>query len=332
MDMKRIDTILERQESINTNQPVEATLPKYDIYAISSLRGGVGKTTLAYNLSFMTDNLLVVDTCPQGNLSEFLDIGHEYIEGYETDERKAVYDMIVPYFVTGLNKLDHVAAKVRNKYFREKNSYLIPSSERLYMFPSQFYGAIVQTDHIQAKKKQEALNNMLYSLRTELEREMGENKLNKCLIDCSPFIAGATKLAWYGADSLIVPIRPDGQSIKSLELMMRMLTNLKNEVKGYLGKNEIKVPKIQMVVLTHCDYNEPENQIIIEKLYTILCKNRELLSTNIPEHHLVMVDDFNKLGLIEKPIDLLKIKGNSQNLSNIIKNQLNFISSQLWKS
>jgi cellulose biosynthesis protein BcsQ len=35
------------------------------------LRGGIGKTTLSFNLCFLADDVLAVDTCPQGNLSFF---------------------------------------------------------------------------------------------------------------------------------------------------------------------------------------------------------------------------------------------------------------------
>ncbi len=48
-------------------------LPKFKKYTICNLRGGIGKTTLAFNLSYLADNLLAIDTCPQGNLSYYFD-------------------------------------------------------------------------------------------------------------------------------------------------------------------------------------------------------------------------------------------------------------------
>ena len=64
-----IGTIIGRQFAIANNQADEVQLPKQRIYAMCNLRGGIGKTTLTFNLSYLADNLLAVDTCPQGNLS-----------------------------------------------------------------------------------------------------------------------------------------------------------------------------------------------------------------------------------------------------------------------
>ena len=71
--MMSMDKIINRQFDIANNQADAIPLPKYKIYAMCNLRGGIGKTTLSFNLSYLVDNLLAVDTCPQGNLSYFYD-------------------------------------------------------------------------------------------------------------------------------------------------------------------------------------------------------------------------------------------------------------------
>ena len=68
-----INTIINRQYAIANNQADPIDLPKQRIYAMCNLRGGIGKTTLSFNLSYLVDSLLAVDTCPQGNLSFFYD-------------------------------------------------------------------------------------------------------------------------------------------------------------------------------------------------------------------------------------------------------------------
>lgn len=81
----------------------------------------------------------------------------------------------------------------------------------------------------------------------------------------------------------------------------------------------MNVPKIQMVVLTHCGWstvagarNEPNQQtkVYLKKVYDILSKHRTLLSTNNPENHLFMLDDFLGSGRISsiesKPMELLQ--------------------------
>ena len=343
-----IENIIERQFAIANNQANNIDLPKQKIYAMCNLRGGIGKTTLTFNLSYLADNLLAIDTCPQGNLSFFYD--NNYYAGSQTN----VKDMLLPYLVPGLGKATRVANYIgaTNQYFSEKNNYYIPSSEELYLLPSQLITAINQAAGLQQQQKEQALKSTLYSLKTEVERERKENELDKCLIDTSPFFAGATQLALYAADALIIPVRTDQQSIKSLELLINTLSNPNSEFRKYLPENDLNIPKIQMVVLTHCGWstvagarNEPNQQtkVYLTKVYDILSKHRTLLSTDDPDNHLFMLDDFLGSGRISsiesKPMELLN-QGETKVIDRVrvsvnksvdkCKNQLKFISRQMW--
>ena len=343
-----IETIVDRQYAIANNQAEDIGLPKYRIYAMCNLRGGIGKTTLAFNVSYLVDDLLVVDTCPQGNLSYFYD--NSYYSGQQTNVR----NMLLPYLVPGLGKSTRVAAYIgaTNEYFSKRNNYYIPSSEELYLLPSQLITAINQATGLQQPQRDEALKSILYSLKNEIERELVENNLDKCIIDTSPFFAGATQLAWYAADALVIPVRTDQQSIKSLELLINTLSSSQSEFRKYLPENDMNVPKIQMVVLTHCGWstvagarNEPNKQTLLylKKVYDILSKHRSLLSTNCPENHLFMLDDFLGSGRISsyesKPMELL-CEGETKTIDRVrvsvnksvgkCKNQLKFIARQLW--
>lgn len=343
-----IKTIIDRQYKIANNEGESIDLPKYTTYAMCNLRGGIGKTTLSFNLSYLANDLLVVDTCPQGNLSFFYD--KEYYSGQQTNVR----DMILPYIIPGLGKATRVASFIgaTNPYFENRHNYYLPSSEELYLLPSQLVTALNQAAGLQEPQRTEAVKNILYSLRTEIQREMGENQLTKCLIDTSPFFAGATQLAWYAADALVIPVRTDQQSIKSLELLISTLTAPQSEFRKYLPENDLKIPKIQMVVLTHCGWstvagarNVPNQQttVYLSKVYDILSKHRTLLSTENPDNHLFILDDFLGSGRISsvesKPMELLQA-GETKSIDRVrvsvnrsvdkCKSQLRFISDQLW--
>jgi len=343
-----IQSIINRQYGIANNEVSDLEIPKYDKYAMCNLRGGIGKTTLSFNLSYLADDLLTVDTCPQGNLSFFFD--KDYYSGSQTN----VFDMVLPYIVPGLGKATRVASYIgaTNPYFSEKRNYYIPSTEELYLLPSQLITALNQTSGLQELSRMEATKSILYSLRSEVKREMQENNLNKCIIDTSPFFAGATQLAWYAVDALVVPVRTDQQSIKSLELLIRTLTSPQSEFRKYLPETDLYIPKIHMVVLTHCGWstvagarNEPNQQtkIYLKKVYDILSKHRTLLPTQDPDNHLFMLDDFLGSGRISsiesKPMELLRA-GETKSIDRVrvsvndsvdkCKNQLRYISRQLW--
>lgn len=247
--MGSYENVISRQFDIANGEFPEVNFPKFQKYTLCNLRGGIGKTTLAFNLSYLGDDVLAVDTCPQGNLSFFFD--NQYYNNASTSVR----DLILPYLIPGLGKPTHIASFVgaTNKFFEDKQTYYIPSSSELYLLPAQLISAINQTSGLQSPTRETALLSILHSLRNEIDREMDEiGKVSKCLIDTSPFFAGATQLSWYATDALIIPVRTDQQSIKSLELLIQTLTSPQGEFRKYATDLNIPTPKIQMVVLTHC--------------------------------------------------------------------------------
>ena len=344
---RRIDTVVSRQNAISEGVGNRLSLPVFNSYAICNLRGGIGKTSLAFNLSYLTDDLLVVDTCPQGNLSYFFD--NAYYQNVST----TVNDMLLPYFFNGLSRASRVSQRISatNSYFSNKNSYFLASSSELYSLPSQMANAIANTNQLPLVQRPIVIDNLLYSLKTEILREQQETNTSKFLIDTSPFFSGCTHLAWHAVDSLIIPVRTDKQSINSLSLLLKTLSNPSSEFRRTMPSDNHS-PKIQMVVLTGCGWttrlgarNEPNQQtkVFLEEVFDIVSRNISHFTTNNPNNHIVLSDDFLGSGRISsalsKPIELMQ-PGDSARINRIktdvndsvakIKNQLRFIHSNLW--
>ena len=345
-----IDSILECQSQIaNYGNTDLISLPCFKKYTMCNLRGGIGKTTLSFNISHLVDNLLVVDTCPQGNLSFFYD------NQYYSSRSTTVRDLILPYLIPSLGRPSHAALRIdaTNQYFTGKNNYYIKSSDELFVLPSQLATAVNQAMSLTSPHREESVRGIIFSLQTEIEREMQECNSNKCLIDTSPFFAGATQLAWYATDALIVPVRTDQQSINSLELLIHLLGASQGEFRRYLLNGATnRIPKIQMVILTHCgwsrkdgDKNVPDKQtqLYIRRVYNILMQHRNLLSSDNPNNHLFIMYDFLGSGRISsirsKPINCLQpgesVTIDRQRVSvnqavEKCKNQLQFIAKSLW--
>jgi chromosome partitioning protein len=298
-------------------------------------------------LSYDTDELLTVDTCPQGNLSYFYDASY-----YQSSATSA-NDLLLPYFIPGLGHASRVAKLISatNMNFANKSSYFVPSSSELYMMPSQMANALVQAKTIAGANQTLVIDNMLYSLKTEIKREMQETNAKRCLIDTSPFFSGATHLAWHACDALIIPVRTDQQSINSLSLLIDTLSNPASEFRRNMPSDG-HTPKIQMIVLTHCGWstvagsrNKPNQQtkIFLEKVRDIVNRNITHFTTQNPDNHIMLLDDFLGCGRISsaesKPIFLL-YPGYSKTINRVkttvnpsvtkIQGQLKFISSCIW--
>lgn len=238
-----------------------------------------------------------------------------------------------------------------NKYFEGKNSFFLPSDTKLYLLPTQFATALSQVNTISGGKEVAIKDGLLYSLRDEIVREMSETNTNRCLIDTSPFFSGATHLAWHACDALIVPVRTDQQSVNSLSLLIDILSNPASEFRKVLPSDN-HTPKIQIVVLTHCGWstvagsrNVPNQQtkMYVERVYDIISRNITHFTTDNPENHLLLLDDFLGTGRISsarsKPIPLLS-PGESATINRVrtevnasvdkIKKQLEYIHNSLW--
>lgn len=345
--MSALETIIARQYDIAAGTATRLNLPIFDTYAVCNLRGGIGKTSLTFNLSYLIDNALMVDTCPQGNLSYFYD--KNYFNGTKT----SVYDLITPHIIPGLGKASFVAQKIgaTNQYFANKQSFFIPSSSNLYVLPTQLATAISQTGTLVGTQRVQSLDNILFSLRDEIKREMSETHTDKCLIDTSPFFSGGTHLVWHATDALIVPVRTDQQSINSLNLLLSLMSQPSGEFRRYMPSNN-HCPKIQLIVLTHCGWstrkgaqNEPNQQtkMYIEQIYDIVNRNAQCFTTMVPEDHIVLLDDFLGSGRISsaksEPIEMLN-SGDTQTIHRTkvevnqsvgkIKAQLRYISKCIW--
>jgi cellulose biosynthesis protein BcsQ len=342
-----IDAIIERQNDIAEGCAVQPPLPRFNTYTIGNLRGGIGKTSLAFNLSFDADDLLVVDTCPQGNLSYFYD------PTYYQSNTTSINDLLLPYFVPGLGSASRVAKRISatNTHFSGKNNYFIPSANELYMLPSQMANALVQAKTMSGTNQIRIIDNMLYSLKTEIQREMNETTTQRCLIDTSPFFSGATHLAWHASDALIIPVRTDQQSINSLNLLIDTLSNPSSEFRRNMP-SDLHTPKIQLVVLTHCGWstragarNVPNQQtkIFLEKVRDIVSRSITHFTTQDPDNHIMLLDDFLGSGRMStaqsKPLLLLN-PGDTVTINRVkttvnpsvvkIQGQLKFISDCIW--
>jgi cellulose biosynthesis protein BcsQ len=331
----------------NLTDLLNLNLPKKRRYAICNLRGGIGKSTLTYNLAYETNNLLVIDTCPQGNASTFFN------EGQVKSDATNIYEAILPYLLPRLPFPANISTSVSevNKYFGNKNIKLICSSPNLYEFPTILESALSQANNLPTQKDK-IKKSILLSLKDLIDRETNRANVNKVIIDTSPFFSGATHLSWHAVEALIVPVRTDQQSVDSLVLLIDMLKNPNRSFQRIMEGLNLSSPKIQMVVVTHCGWStrsgakhEPNNQtkIYLEKVYKIVCEHLDLFTTEEASNHIVPLDDFLGSGRIASakampikcmtPLQQFTIGEQTSTVNESVtkcQKQLSFIGSNIW--
>jgi len=314
--MTELQKVLETHKLVVEEGYVRTGAPRYRSYAVSTLRGGVGKSTLSFNLAHELArhrSLLVVDLCAQCNMTETLMPGEDPLVNIVHALQPV---LLGPAFGTAPKDLTYRVSKYC-EYFRfVEPTYLIPGSPEMFAFPSTLYQ---QLQIANAQSNPSAVSALLDSLRVVLEKEAAENDLDGILMDTSPFYAGGTHLAWCAADAVIIPVRVDEHSLASLELTLGMLSN---KAKDFQVWNERaggrQAPRVAAIVMTMVGskstlQSTPDraSRMYIERAIEIALRYPGLFDLDDPTDAFVVTDDFVSSGRISGaksiPISQLKV-------------------------
>lgn len=289
--------------------------PRYSSYAISNLRGGVGKTSLTFNLAYelsRRDSVLVVDMCPQANLTEVIMPGEK--------PKVTIFHALLPRVLGPAfgDEVRDIAFRVSTycpSFAAGKGCYFIPGDAELYAFPSSMYQ---QLQLANSQNRPKIVRNLLVSLKTIIESEAKEVKCSKIIIDTSPFYAGGTHLSWCAVEALIIPVRVDEHSVESLDLILRMLTEPERDYQLWNSRSQLGTPRIAAIVMTMAGAKSQKeatpdaaSRMFIERAIQIAQHRPELFDFDDPADAFVITDDFMSAGRISgaksTPISELRV-------------------------
>lgn len=311
--LKRI--IENHDRSLEEPSPASVSFKRRS-YAVSNLRGGIGKSTLSFNLAWMFTRhspTLIADLCPQRNLTESLMRGTQA----EVTVGDALRPKVLgPAFGEVPDDISYRISSYNDHFKGGKSGYFVPGDGQLFAFPSALYQQLQQA---MAANNVKAVKNILMSLQEVLDSEAADRKCENILMDCSPFYGGGTHLAWCAADALIIPVRVDEHSIESLDITLDMLSNPSSDYNVWADRaGGMSPPKVAAIVMTMVGARSPKkgvkdraSQMYVERAYSTAAKYPDLFDIDDPADAFAITDDFMSAGRISGaegiPIPKLKV-------------------------
>lgn len=233
-------------------------------YALWNNKGGVGKTflTFVFATEYARENpdkqVIVIDMCPQANVSEILLGGNgdgainlqsliksrRTIGGYFDKRIRSPHD------VTGEETNFYVSAHTYNERIPE-NISLVAGDPSLELQVQTINNISVQQ---LPKNSWKSVRSWVINLEKAISREFPGGTL--VLIDCNPSFSSYTEQAVLAADRLIIPCSPDGSSARAIRNVSKLLYGYRVP-EAYEGaifsdkveKNNMSSPKTHLVLL-----------------------------------------------------------------------------------
>lgn len=214
------------------------------IIAFFNNKGGVGKTSLVYHLSWMYADLgfrvLASDLDPQANLTaSFLD--EEKLEEFwpDGDHSKTIYGSIEP-LLRGVGDI-------------AENPYAEEIDERIHLIIGDL--ALSRFEDELSQQWPHCLDGKERAFRVEsafwriMKRIMDRSRIDIALIDLGPNLGAINRSILIAADYLVVPLIPDLFSLQGLKNLGPSVREWRNGWQERLKKNpvrDLELPRGQM--------------------------------------------------------------------------------------
>lgn len=204
------------------------------IYAFYNNKGGVGKTTLCQNAASLyaeqnPDKLiLVIDLCPQANISQFFLGGGK--RGYAENQRlqsQATRRNIVG-FMDWLLSGNSGFTSIPSSYMTHVSRYNSQISENVYLVAGDSFLeslSLALNFATMNPGNVNAWSEYVTAIRRLCEAELARTKFAEMtvFIDCNPSFSVYTQMALVSSDQIVIPVMADYSSLEGIKGIMMLL-------------------------------------------------------------------------------------------------------------
>lgn len=240
-------------------------------YLIWNNKGGVGKTFLTFTLAteYARTNpdkdVVVIDACPQSNVSEML-LGGNGAGEKKLSELRSNDTTIAGYIKERYSKSKSEKLGNEGSYFKKLSDYNSKMPDNIFLLPGDVDLDICSSliDHLSSAPIKGAWMRsrlLLNDLIESFELNKDSNKQKVFLIDCNPSFSNYTEMAVLASNRVIIPCTADAASLRGMtnlfKLIYGVLINKENRIdedlyfgfNAHLETNNLTRPLIHSFIL-----------------------------------------------------------------------------------
>ncbi len=259
-------------------------------------KGGVGKTTLCFNLATKFAEkgykTCLIDLDPQCNLSR-LALGDYFDNNLFSGNIKNVYDVLRGVIIGGSD----IDTKIKfEKLGNTENLFLLPGSLKLSEYENSLISAYGEA--AQGYERGYFVTSAIYKF---LNHKGLNEEFDLFIIDTSPALNLINRIIFLSSDYFITPLMPDAFSVQGIENLgdtfLQWKENWKKTAKVLAGDKQIPFDQVMQgdalflgyIVNSYNQYNKKP------------IKNNEIWINKIPEYVKINLSEkHGRNGLVEK--------------------------------
>lgn len=296
-------------------------------YLVWNNKGGVGKTFLSYSLSVEYalahpgEDVVVIDACPQSNISEMLlggnGLGQENLNKYRETNKT-----IAGYIKDRFRKSPLAKLGYESSYFVKVDTVNIKMPNNLYLLPGDVdldicSRLIAHIGSSPVKGAWKTSRSMMSDLIESFEMDKNSSGRPKTFfIDCNPSFANYTELAVVSSNRIIIPCTADAASIRGIKNLIKLIFGVSIDkaeqddmfldFNKEARTNSIELPKLHMFIQNRSRTNERDaarafksHAEEIERISgELVISHSELFTPDVMRSRVANVKDGNTLAAI----------------------------------